>query len=268
MLMPGDDPQTIVRPENVWPLIERWVTPADARLERSAVYTFHSVMARDWRAGPLLIAGDAAHQTPPFLGQGLCAGIRDAANLAWKLERVTRGAAPPSLLDTYASERKPHVQAFIDLAVQLGAIIQTTDPQQAAERDRRFLAGDARVFEFPSPALGPGLHAGAHGGTLCPQPRIANGDRLDHRVGYGFAVVADPAFMAGIPSPVRARWQRDWADASATWIEAPGAALLRWLAEHEAQAAIIRPDRYLLGTATTVDELSVLGEMMPARRAT
>ncbi len=264
MLMPGDDPRSIVRPENVWPLIERWVTPADAHLERSAVYTFHSVLAREWRSGPLLIAGDAAHQTPPFLGQGLCAGIRDAANLAWKLERVARGTAPATLLDTYASERKPHVQAFIDLAVQLGDIIQTTDVQQAAERDRRFLAGDAKVFEFPSPALGAGLHTGPSGGVLFPQPRLADGVRLDQRVGYGFAVIADPTFLADTPAPVVENWQRRWADAGATWITDPGPAILQWLTEHDTRAAIIRPDRYVLGTATTSDTLNTLGGMMLA----
>src|SRR5690606_2606819 len=70
MLMPGDDPATITRPENVWPLLAKWVTPDDAVLERPAVYTFHSVVAQGWRRGRLLLAGDAAHQTPPFMGQG------------------------------------------------------------------------------------------------------------------------------------------------------------------------------------------------------
>ena len=129
MLMPGDDPTAITRPEAIWALLSRWVTPQEATLERPAVYTFHSVVARGWRAGRLLIAGDAAHQTPPFMGQGMCAGIRDAANLAWKLGAVVRGDAPPGLLDTYESERSPHVREFIQTAVRLGGVIQTTDPE-------------------------------------------------------------------------------------------------------------------------------------------
>jgi len=166
MLLPGDDVHTVARPENVWPMVSRWVTPEDAVMERAAVYTFHSVIARKWRSsqsgGRLLLAGDSAHQTPPFLGQGMCAGIRDAANLAWKLVLVLRGQAGDDLLNTYESERAPHVRAFIDLAVRLGAIIQATDPEVARERDRKFMSGvGPETFVFPAPVLGPGLHSEA-----------------------------------------------------------------------------------------------------------
>src|SRR6266850_248536 len=95
-----------------------------------SVCTFHSLIARRWRDRRIFIAGDAAHQTPPFLGQGMCAGIRDAANLAWKFKF-------PQWLDSYQSERGPHVRVYIEEALRLGAVIQTTDPKVAAERDRR-----------------------------------------------------------------------------------------------------------------------------------
>jgi 3-(3-hydroxy-phenyl)propionate hydroxylase len=148
MLMPGDDAVALAQPESIWCLLSRWVTPDDAQLERPAVYTFHSALARSWRRGRLLIAGDAAHQTPPFLGQGMCAGIRDAANLAWKLAAVIRGKAEEALLDTYESERAPHVRQFIDAAVRLGKAIQTTDPELAAQPDESLI--NDRNF-FPSP---------------------------------------------------------------------------------------------------------------------
>src|SRR6185369_10328484 len=140
--------------------LARWLGPDDARLERSAIYTFHSLVQEGWRKANLLLAGDACHQTPPFLGQGMCAGMRDAANLAWKLAAVLRGGAPESLLDTYESERRPHVEAFIELAVKLGAILQETDPAKAAERDARFASG-AEMFDFPQPPLGSGCRAEA-----------------------------------------------------------------------------------------------------------
>ena len=117
-------------------MMARWLGPEDATLERAAVYTFHSVVQEGWRKGNLLLAGDACHQTPPFLGQGMCAGMRDAANLAWKLEAVLRDGAPDSLLDTYESERRPHVETFIELAVKLGAVLQETDPAKAADTRR------------------------------------------------------------------------------------------------------------------------------------
>ena len=154
-------------------MMARWLGPDDATLERAAVYTFHSVVQEGWRKGSLLLAGDACHQTPPFLGQGMCAGMRDAANLAWKLAAVLRGGASDSLLDTYESERRPHVETFIELAVKLGAVLQETDPAKAAERDRRFAAG-AEMFDFPQPQLGPGCRADAPPpvGTIFPQPLI------------------------------------------------------------------------------------------------
>src|SRR5215217_9297033 len=138
----------------------RWLGPDDAQLERAAVYTFHSVAQEGWRKGRLLLAGDACHQTPPFLGQGMCAGIRDAANLAWKLSAIIRDGAPDALLDTYESERLPHVRTFIDLAVRLGAVLQETDRAAAAARDRRFEAS-AEMFDFPQPQLGPGCRLDA-----------------------------------------------------------------------------------------------------------
>ena len=190
MLMPGDDPARLTEPDIFWPMMKRWLGPEDAVLERAAVYTFHSVVQEGWRKGNLLLAGDACHQTPPFLGQGMCAGMRDAANLAWKLEAVLRDGAPDSLLDTYESERRPHVETFIELAVKLGAVLQETDPAKAAERDRRFATG-AEMFDFPQPQLGPGCRADAPPpvGTIFPQPRAAGrptdgrGDRpaLRHR---------------------------------------------------------------------------------------
>jgi 3-(3-hydroxy-phenyl)propionate hydroxylase len=260
MLMPGDDPETIGRPENVWPLVARWVTPADAALERSAVYTFHSVIASGWRAGRLLLAGDAAHQTPPFLGQGLCAGVRDAANLWWKLARVARGAAPKSLLDTYEPERRPHVRAFIELAVRLGEVIQATDPGVAAERDRRFLQGETAVFAFPAPGLGPGLHEGALGGTLFPQPRLADGRLLDEAIGNGFAVIGAAAVLDAAGARAHARWRA----AGAAVLREPGGGAVTWLREQGVAAVVLRPDRYLLGGVRTGAELARLSALLPA----
>jgi len=156
MVLPGDDREAMLRPEALWRLVAPWLRPDQARLERAAIYTFHSVIAQGWRSARLLLAGDACHQTPPFLGQGMCAGIRDAANLAWKLEAVLRRKAAPSLLDTYESERAPHVRALIELAVRLGNIIQTTDPALAAERDARFRTGRPEIFELPPQMLGAG----------------------------------------------------------------------------------------------------------------
>jgi len=249
MLMPGDDPATITRPEQVWPLLARWVTPDDATLERPAVYTFHSVVARGWRRGRLLIAGDAAHQTPPFMGQGMCAGVRDVANLAWKLADVLQGRTSDALLDTYESERAPHVREFIETAVRLGGIIQATDPAQVARRNAE-MAANPQVFHTPQPALGPGAHdGGAMAGRIAPQPVFDDGSRFDDTVGDRFALVVQPALQAVALAAAGSR---------ALVVPAIQPALQAWLAGFGAGAVLVRPDRYVAGTAADATALRAL----------
>ena len=234
MLMPGDDPARLTEPAVFWPMIGRWIGPQDATLERSAVYTFHSVVQEGWRRGRLLLAGDACHQTPPFLGQGMCAGMRDAANLAWKLAAVVKDGADDGLLDTYESERLPHVRAFIDLAVRLGAVLQETDPAAAAARDARFASGAAQ-FDFPQPQLGPGHRAEAPPpvGSIFPQPRLADGRLMDEAIGQRFAIVGETALLEG-------------SRPDAVLLPSVGA---EWLAQHGVRAALLRPDRYVFDVA-------------------
>jgi 3-(3-hydroxy-phenyl)propionate hydroxylase len=261
MLMPHDDPATIADPANVWRLLRRWLGPEDAEIERSAIYTFHSVIADGWRRGRLLIAGDAAHQTPPFLGQGMCAGIRDASNLAWKLALALAGRAGDAILDSYESERRPHVREFIELAVRLGAIIQATDPRVASERDRMFMEKGTEIFAYPQPALGPGMHAGGPPPVACAfdQPRLDDGRWLDEAVGVRFAVLGDPEMVRAATPSAQARWRS--LDAAVL----PGASseLSRWLDRNGAGALILRPDRYLFGLARNAAELDCLSALLP-----
>jgi 3-(3-hydroxy-phenyl)propionate hydroxylase len=240
MLLPGEDAAAMSRPEVIWELLRRWVTPDDATLERPAAYTFHSVVARGWRNGRLLIAGDAAHQTPPFMGQGMCAGIRDAANLAWKLDDVMQGAANDGLLDTYESERSPHVREFIETAVRLGGVIQTTDPEAARRRDAE-LASRPQSFATPQPRLGPGAHDGsAHAGRIGEQPRLADGARLDDRIGYRHALVALPDCANGLAA----------SSCGIPVVSADSPAAREWLERLGACAVLLRPDRYVAGVAS------------------
>ena len=150
MRLPGETLDELNSAETAWRLVgEFGLTPENAVLERHAVYTFRARWCDRWRDGRLLLAGDAAHLMPPFAGQGMCAGLRDAENLAWKLDAVLGGKAPDSLLDTYGSERIGHVRHFIDLSVGLGRVICVTDPVAAAARDARMKA----ALEHPELAL-------------------------------------------------------------------------------------------------------------------
>ncbi len=234
MLMPGDDQERLTEPEVFWPMIERWLGPEDARIERAAVYTFHSVVQEGWRQGRLLLAGDSCHQTPPFLGQGMCAGLRDAANLAWKLAAVVKDGADDSLLDTYESERLPHVRVFIELAVKLGAVLQETDPAAAAARDQRFASG-AETFDFPQPQLGPGCRNDEPPpvGTIFPQPTLVDGRPMDDAIGQRFAIVGETSLLAHLRP-------------DAVLLPGVGQA---WLTQRGVRAALLRPDRYIFAVA-------------------
>jgi 3-(3-hydroxy-phenyl)propionate hydroxylase len=242
MLLQGDDPEAISSPESVGALLSPWMNPADAAVERSAVYTFHGLIAHTWRAGRVLLAGDAAHMTPPFLGQGMCAGIRDAANLAWKLDRVVRETSPDALLDTYGAEREPHVREFVEAAVNFGRLICTTDRAVAAQRDHDMLAaraaGGGQVGSAGSPRLVDGPLVESSGGTPAPQP-ILDGVRLDDVVGQRFAIVVRDVALIDEDA---ASW---WASNDAVVLDATQHIRLgEMLDAVGVDALVLRPDRY------------------------
>lgn len=240
MVMPGDVIETMTEADHVARLLQRWVQPGTYTLERAAVYTFHCLVADRWRLGPLAIAGDAAHQMPPFLGQGMCSGVRDAVNLAWKLDLVLRGDADASLLDTYQAERESHVRALIETDIYLGGIIQTTDVEVARQRDAMALSGGAATALTPTfPPLG---------GNLCgtgpvdrlpfPQPVLPDGTRWDTILGDGFALVGMIT-----PSPAA---EAILQGLGARRIAEVPAAVHQWLEAAGATAAVVRPDRVVL----------------------
>jgi 2-polyprenyl-6-methoxyphenol hydroxylase-like FAD-dependent oxidoreductase len=255
-----------------WRLLERWgVHPANAKLERHAVYTFGARWADRWRNGRALIAGDAAHQMPPFAGQGMCAGLRDAANLAWKLDLVLRGAAREPLLDTYQSERAPHVSAVIDMSVALGRIICVADPAEAAARDARMIA-EARAsgapIAAPLPPIGAGclLPGSPAAGALFVQDLVrTNGvsGRFDDVVGRGFALVSPTGDPAAALDAESARFFASLRGITAhvgagAPIEDLRGGYARWFAQHGAAVALVRPDFAVFGSAPALGGASAL----------
>ncbi|MEM7077136.1 MAG: bifunctional 3-(3-hydroxy-phenyl)propionate/3-hydroxycinnamic acid hydroxylase [Pseudomonadota bacterium] len=239
MLLPGEDPEEMVDPKRFWSIVDDTLQPTDGEVERAAIYSFHALIADRWQTQRLFLAGDSCHQTPPFLGQGLCAGVRDAFNLQWKLDLVLRGECAAEILQSYQSERRTHVRAFIELAVRLGRIIQATQSHAVAKRDAVFTSQGTQIFDFPQPRLGRGLHIGEDGGRLLPQPRIAG--RLLDRIAQGrFTLIsADPP---GIELPPHVHY------------------LERNVCEDPTfpPAVLLRPDGYVFGSskdAATADEL-------------
>jgi 3-(3-hydroxy-phenyl)propionate hydroxylase len=216
MLDPGEEP-------DAWKLLERWITPGDAELWRAAAYRFHALVARQWRSGRVFLAGDAAHQQPPFTGQGMCQGIRDVANLSWKLQYVLARKAADKLLDTYEEERKQHAKRLIAVVKDIGRIVGERDLAAARERDRRLLEETGgQVATVPRQNLIPPLE----GGFRSIHPHSANGTLFPKDGHSGMRVVVRPE---GGDQPVLRAWFERW----------------------KCFGAIVRPDHYVFGIANS-----------------
>jgi hypothetical protein len=260
MRLPHESLDALNDEARAWELLAPWdVHPGNARLERHAVYTFQARYARDWRRGRVFLAGDAAHQMPPFAGQGMCAGVRDAANLAWKLDLVLDGRASDALLDTYTVERLPSARQAIEFSMELGKVICVPDPAAAAARDAAMAAEvTGELTEVPEL---PGITSGCidaqspAAGSLFVQGTIG-GEPLDDVVGVGWRLVTvDPA---GAPlDDDLAAWFAS-IDGAVVHLDAPDEWQARWFAHHGVTHALQRPDFALYGSATTPADAAAL----------
>lgn len=261
---PGEDPQQVTGDGAVWRLLSRWLEPDEARLWRQAAYRFHALVARQWRQGRVFLAGDAAHQQPPFIGQGMCQGLRDAANLTWKLASVLKGEAGEALLDTYGVERSRHVRELTTRIKAIGAIIGERDEEKARARDKRLLEEAGGVVRTTPrqdiiPRLETGLISQTPGaGTLFPQPWVVDqGERvrLDTLTGAGWRLILDAARApSGLAVP---EWMRVIRIGQGGLGECDGV-VRQWFARHAVAAAIVRPDHYVYATCADPAALTPL----------
>jgi 2-polyprenyl-6-methoxyphenol hydroxylase-like FAD-dependent oxidoreductase len=267
MLLPGERPEEFADEARAWELLAPWFTPQDGEIVRHTVYEFRGRLAATMRAGRVLLAGDAAHTMPPFMGQGMCSGVRDAANLAWRLDLILRGLADNRLLDSYTTERRPHGEWIVNLSTEMGRISCQLDPEAAAQRDAAL-----RAAESPPPLALPPLEEGtlAAGRPLAGHRAVQGVVRVDGRDGR-FDDVVGKEFV------LLTRRAVDLSDDHAAFLERIGARavaldgledldgrLTAWLDEHGLDAVLVRPDAYVFGAVQASDDLPALVEDLRA----
>ncbi len=274
-LLKHEDTAEMERTETAWKILKRYhdVGPDDIRIIRQIVYTFECHMAQAWRSGRVFLGGDAAHTMPPYLGQGACSGIRDAANIAWKLDLVLQGKASADILDTYEAERRPHVANMMKTAVMLGKVANTHSRIIAFIRDLAFRFNLVPPPP-PFPAFEAGLiqadrqgEAGKVVGSVPPQGKVRVGGatrRLDDCVGYRFGLIATKNPVAAL-DVVRVGFLKDLGCRLFTLADDAGPGVERlvdadgvygaYLAEKRVAAMLTRPDTNVFGFAASQADL-------------
>ena len=283
-LRPDEDASEFTAPAKGWELLAALgVTSEDVEPVRQLVYTFEARIAHHWRVGRVFLAGDAAHTMPPFMGQGMCSGMRDALNLAWKLDLVMTGTAHDSLLDTYQLERRPHVRDWTVISIESGKVPCIIDPEAARERDEMFRAGYRPPMpDFPQ--LADGILHRSDGQLLAPagqlglQARVqaADGriDLLDRFVPSDrftlLSLSASPAAvlgssqlqgLAGLGTAVVQLRPPGTTPEPGTFADVDGA-YSRYLGEHEADFVLVRPDFYVFGTGRKTDLPTLVDDLL------
>ena len=239
-LWPEEETDDVTTDEFIWPRLRPAITPDEGRIARKAVYSFESKLATRWREGRLMIAGDAAHLMPPFLGQGMCTGIRDVANLAWKLAAVLRWKAPDSLLNSYESERREHTRTYIETAVRVGEMMNSAETAEALTHAIR-PDGAAQMNSISRDldhAIGP--QGDEMSGMRMPQPRLDTGELLGDAMAGRFAVIGPGEVLETVTLPPENIAVAISAEAHSEVAEA--------LSDLGIIAMILRPDFYCFGS--------------------
>ena len=215
-LLEGESREEMESPAKIRELLAPWTAPENYEIKRSAVYQFHAATADAWQVGRIFLAGDAAHQTPPFLGQGLNAGFRDAVNLGWKIPLVLAQVCDESLLESYSVERDPHARELVDRAVSVGKLMETLAAREAGLPDPH--PPESINIDIAGPLVPPmrtgcfvpgQLTSDQRVGELFHQPTVLDDDgdvqRLDEYLGGGFCLVGrKPTDLALGP---RGKWR-------------------------------------------------------------
>ena len=242
-ILPSDDQEKFLESKSIWKFLSKWIEKKNGMIERSQVYTFRSILKKKWFMNRIILAGDSAHLSPPFLGQGMCAGIRDVAVLAWRLKGYTTNKLSSEELINYQAERFPHVSAFIKLASEVGKIMSNPDLLKKSEKSQSM-----RLFDFPKPRLKKGFFYNCSlSGTLFPQ-FVESNRKSDDSLGYEFVFIAlqEQKFNdVGIDNKILLKKTAE-------------GSLRNWMVKSKIVALIVRPDKYIFGSAAKEKNVKAL----------
>ena len=231
----------------IWNFLKPWLNKSEAIIERKTIYTFESAIARKWRKGRVFIAGDAAHLMPPFMGQGMCAGIRDASNLAWKIANCIRNKFDETLLNTYQSERSLNVKEYIETTMRMGEFVNAVESIQITDNIKSDNKG-IKSMQSIKPKLGKGLGnlKDRNRGKTFPQFKLKNNKTLDDYFSKKGMII--------LSSDIKPKTSKNDSILKAKNLSE----VSRYLKNINSKAILVRPDRFILASARSNKDVGLL----------
>ena len=231
----------------IWNFLKPWLNKSEAIIERKTIYTFESAIARKWRKGRVFIAGDAAHLMPPFMGQGMCAGIRDASNLAWKIANCIRNKFDETLLNTYQSERSLNVKEYIETTMRMGEFVNAVESIQITDNIKSDNKG-IKSMQSIKPKLGKGLGnlKDRNRGKTFPQFKLKNNKTLDDHFSKKGMII--------LSSEIKLKNLKNYSLLKAKNLSN----VSKYLKNINSKAILVRPDRFILASARSNKDVGVL----------
>ncbi len=242
----NENENEILSDKYIWNFLKPWLKPNEAYLERKAIYIFQSAIARKWRKGRIFIAGDAAHLMPPFMGQGMCAGIRDASNLAWKISWCINNKHDEKFLDTYQTERFSNVKEYIETTMRMGEFVNAVGTENITDNISSGPDG-TKSMQSIKPKLGTGLGSNKdkNRGKIFPQLKMKNGKTLDEKFSKSPLLLTSYKFARKVSlKKIQSITDKDIKGLS------------NLLKDYKAKAIIVRPDRFILKTCKSANDFN------------
>ena len=221
----------------IWNFLKPWLKPSEASLERKTIYTFQSAISKKWKKGRVFLAGDAAHLMPPFMGQGMCAGVRDASNLAWKIAYCLKNNHSEKLLNTYQSERYSNVIEYIKTTVKMGEFVNAVGTSNITGEVSSTQNGQKSMKSI-KPKLGKGLGKinDKNRGKIFPQFKLKNGKSLDNKFFDKPLLIISSKYKKKLPKKIN-------------YINSNTAkGLNEYMLNLKIDAFVVRPDRFILNS--------------------